>query len=141
MKRVALLAAILAIGPVSAHAQKCGHLQLMDVDSDRVYDAHEEIKYDEPHGVYTGLINTDQLYFICPIRSSVSSSGSRTRYETYEEGTILVYVRHATDRQWTRKTLSYNCEDRTLKTRKIEWAFSNDNGLQVGSHNSICTLQ
>lgn len=141
MKKIALLAAICAIGPVSAHAQKCGRLQFMDVDSDRVYDAHEEVKYDEAHGVYSGMVNTDQLYFVCPIRSAASLSDSRSRFETYEEGTILVYVRHATDRQWTRKTLSYTCENRTLKAGKTEWAFSNDGGLQVGSHNSICTLQ
>lgn len=141
MKKIALLAAICAMWTASAHAQKCSRMQLMDMDSDRVYSAHEEIKYEEPHGVYSGLVNADRLYFVCPIRSSVSPSALQSRYETYEVGTIVVYVRRATDRQWTRKTLSYDCEDHTLKAGTMEWAFSNDSGLQVGSHNSICLLQ
>jgi hypothetical protein len=141
MKKIALLAAICAFGGASAYAQRCGRLQVMDVDSDRVYNPHDEIKYDEPHGIYSGQMSVDTLFFVCPIRSSISASEGRTRYETYEQGAILVYVRRATDRQWTRKTLTYDCEGHALKPGKMEWAFSNDNGLQVGSRDSICLLQ
>lgn len=139
--RGAFLLAICAVWPVSSHAQKCGRLQVMDVDSDRVYSAHDEIKYDEPHGVFSGEMSVDTLYFVCPIRSTASSSGGQSRYETFEAGTVVVLLRRATERQWTRKTFSYDCDNRTLKPEKMEWAFFNGRGLQVGNHNSICTLE
>ena len=141
LNKVALLAAVFCMWTASAHAQRCGRLQVMDVDSDRVYNPHDEIRYDDPHGIYSGLMSVDTLYFVCPIRSSSIGTGPRARFETYEEGSILVYVRRATDKQWTRRTLNYDCEDRLLKAGKMEWAFSNDTGLQIGSHNSVCQLQ
>jgi hypothetical protein len=141
MKKIAFLVAVCAIWPMSSNAQKCAHLQFMDVDSDRVYNAHEEIKYDEPHGIYSGQMSVDTLYFVCPIRSALSTNANQNQNETFQEGTIVVLVRRATDRQWTRKTFNYDCEDRTLKAGKMEWAFSNDRRLQVGFRNSSCTLQ
>ncbi|SRR6266852_7911872 len=140
MKKACLLTAVLFILPLSTYGQKCGRLRFFDVDSRRVYHAGQKIRYDEAHGAYTGLISVDTMYFLCPIRKSVTKSGSLAPGENYEDGAILAYVRRATDSRWTRKTFNYRCEDLTLKSGKMEFVVFNGKEMQVGSHDALCTL-
>src|SRR6266849_2165170 len=80
-----------------AAAQQCSRLRFMEVDSDKVYSLGQKIKYDEPHGVYMGLLSADSTYFFCPIQLTVTKRGSLAKYENYEDGFLTVLVRRATD--------------------------------------------
>ncbi len=135
------VSAILFLGLLSAWpaaAQRCSRLRFMEVDSDKVYSPGQKIKFDEPHGVYTGLLSADSTYFFCPVNLTVTKRGSLAKYENYEDGSLTVFVRRATDRQWTKKVLPYRCENRMLNPGKMEYAVFNGKEMEVGSHDSLC---
>ena len=70
---------ILLSSPFSAVAQQqqpCARLHFLEVDSERVYRPGQQIKYDEPHGVYRGLMSVNTMYFMCPVKTSVKKRGS-----------------------------------------------------------------
>ena len=138
--RLASVVILSLLFTLPALAQQCSRLQFMEVDSNKVYRPGQKIKYDEPHGVYTGLLSVDTAYFFCPIKLTVKKRGSTAPHETYEGGTISLYMRSATVRQWSKKILDYRCEDLALNPGKMELAVFNGKELQVGSHDALCTF-
>jgi hypothetical protein len=137
--KIILLTPILLSLPFSAFAQQqCDRLHFLEVDSDKTYRPGQQIKYDEAHGVYTGLMSVDTMYFMCPIKKTVKKSGSLAPGEIYEDGSVSVFVRKATDRSWSMKILNYRCEDLSLKSGKMEYAVFNGEEIEVGSHNALC---
>lgn len=133
-----LLAPLSLLFALPAPAQQCARLRFMEVDSDRVYTGGQKIKYDDAHGVYTGTLSADSLYFFCPVKLTATKRGSLAKNESYEDGSLTVLVRRATDRQWTKKVLPYRCENRTLNPGKMEYAVFNGKEIEVGSHDSLC---
>ncbi len=123
-----------------ASAQQCNRLRFMEVDSNRVYSGGQKVRYGEAHGVYTGFLPANTLYFMCPGKLTVSKRGSLAPGETFEEGSANVFIRRATDHQWTKKIFDYKCEDLALIPGKMEYAVSNGSEIQVGSHNALCTF-
>ncbi len=123
-----------------ACAQQCARLQLMEVDSTKVYAAGQKVRYEEAHGAYTGLLSADSLYFLCPGKITVTKRGSSAPGEAFENGSVYIYIRRATDRQWTKKVVGYKCEDLAFIPGKMEFAVFNGKELQVGSHNAVCIL-
>jgi hypothetical protein len=140
MNRVALLSAIFVVCSVSTHAQECPRLHFFEVDSDKVYRAGQKVQSEEPHGVDSGWMSVDTMSFVCPLRNSIKKSGSLAPGETYEEGSLVVSMRRATDGRWSKKIFFYRCEDRSLKPGKMELAVFNGKQTQVGSLNAICNL-
>src|SRR5215472_12847978 len=96
---VAVLFGSLFVLPVSG--QQCGRLRFMEVDSNKVYAKGQNIRYEEAHGVYTGLLSADSLYFVCPGKITVTKRGSLAPGEAFEDGSVYIYIRRAIDRQWT----------------------------------------
>jgi hypothetical protein len=140
MGRIALLATILIACSLPIHAQECARLHYFDVNSDAVYRAGQRVKNEEPHGSYTGFLSADKMNFVCPIKISIKQRGSTAPTETNEHGLVVVSVRRATEAHWTRQTFAYRCEDLSLKRGKMELALFNGTGMQIGSHNAICSL-
>jgi hypothetical protein len=138
MKIRLLLASLGLLFALPALGQQCGRLQFLEVDSDKVYAPGQKIKHDEAHGVYTGLLSADSIYFFCPVTLTVTKRGSLAKFENYEDGSLTVLVRRATDRQWTKKVLPYRCENRLLNPGKMEYVVFNGQELEVGSHDSLC---
>lgn len=135
--RLISVVAVLVFAPV-ASAQSCQRLHFLEVDSTKTYQAGQKIKYDEPHGVYTGMLETNKLYFVCPVTLTVTKRGSLAKGETFEEGTISLFIRKSVDAKWTRTVFAYKCEDLELNPGKMEYAVFNGSQIQVGSHNALC---
>ena len=135
--KLRLAIALLVFAPI-ASAQSCPRLHFLEVDSTKTYEVGQQIKYDQPHGVYTGTLKANNLYFVCPVALTVTKRGSLGKDETFEEGTISLLIRKAVDANWTRTAFAYKCEDLQLNPGKMEYAVSNGRQIQVGSHNALC---
>jgi hypothetical protein len=110
------------------------------LDANHVYIPGQEVKVEEPHGVYTGWISMDGKVFVRPVSLNNSQ--------------LVAFVRHATTTKWRKLALSYGCENRELVAGQVELAYlgkpfgagndlpSHDElDLVIGSHNAICSLK
>jgi len=73
------------------------------LDANRVYVPGQEVKVEEPHGVYTGWISMDRKVFVRPV--------------SMNESQLVAFVRHATTARWRKFAYSYGCENRVFSSR------------------------
>ena len=107
------------------------------VNANRVYSPGQNVKVDEPHGVYTGVILMDDYYFLRPL--AVTETERKTDATM---GSLSASVRRATSPTWQTATLAFVCENRDFKVGRAELARIPDGKqLIVGSRDSVCTLK
>jgi cyanophycinase len=114
------------------------------LDANKVYSPGQKIKFEEPHGVFSGLISMDGSYFF---RFLSVTETERQQYPGSQgffgvKGTVSASVRLATSSSWQNMTFSYGCDDRELKVGRIELGSIRDgNDYQIGDHNAVCILK
>jgi hypothetical protein len=110
------------------------------MDSNKVYSPGTRIKYEEPHGIYDGLISVDTMLFMCPSKIAIKKS-SREPDLTGEEGQITAQMRRATERNWTTAVFNYRCEDHILRQSQMERAVLSHGRITIGDHSPACILE
>src|SRR6516225_9404898 len=70
------------------------------LDANRVYTAGQQVKIDEPHGVYTGLIAMDDYLFLNPLVLGESQRKEEGPGAFGVNGTMAVEIRQATSPTW-----------------------------------------
>jgi Putative metallopeptidase len=113
-------------------------------DANKVYSVGQQIRVEEPHGAYTGLILMDKYYFFRPI--SVTET-ERKQYPGQDgffavKGTVSASVRRAVGPSWQKMTFRYGCDDRELSVGRTELARAPDgHEFIIGDHNAVCSLK
>jgi hypothetical protein len=112
------------------------------LDANRVYVAGQQVKVDEPHGVYTGLLVMDDYYFLNPLIVSEAERKSEGGTAFAVRGSLLVEVRHAINSAWDKAAFSYDCENREFRMDRTELArMSERKEFIVGDHGAVCVLK
>lgn len=141
MLKIIVFTAMLFAWPLSMSAHPCNRLHVLDLDSEKIYQPGQMIRYEQAHGSYSGLFSADSTYFVCPVTLTVKErSAAPSHGEEHENGSLLLYVRHATDSHWTKEVFDYGCEGRSLEPKKMEFAELSGTQMEVGSRNSICMI-
>jgi hypothetical protein len=105
------------------------------LDGNHVYAAGEQVKVEEPHGVYSGWISMDGKVFLRPVR--------------FNENQLVGYVRPASRATWSKVAFVYRCDNFELKLGQIELGYLRKTvdvgdppawNLQVGKGFALCVL-
>src|SRR5450432_1935370 len=107
------------------------------LNANKVYSPGQQVRVEEPHGAYSGLITMDAYYFFRP-----NSVIETRRTQNGVAGTVSASVRSAISPSWEQTNFSYGCDDRDLVAGRIELARMPDSHhLLIGDHNAVCDLK
>ena len=143
--RVRLTVVVALVVMLSASAQNTSSSSTVNgypiLDASRVYSAGQNIRVEEPHGTYSGLILMDNYYFLRPT-SLTEAERKQDTYGLAVKGTMTVAVRHTIESSWQEMVFSYGCDDRDFKIGRTELArTTNGHDFIVGDHNAVCDLR
>jgi hypothetical protein len=96
---------------------------------------------DEPHGVYTGMMSMDNVYFVRPISVRISRQDKRSNFDFSWNGSLVADLRQAITETWQRWTFSGGCDNINLIVGQIELGRWHEGEMLIGDHGPICSFK
>src|SRR5437867_1907256 len=76
------------------------------LDANHVYRAAEQVRVEEPHGVYSGLMSMDGVYFVRPVNVTITRRNKVSNSLFNWDGGLVADVRHAIGATWEKRTFA-----------------------------------
>jgi hypothetical protein len=109
------------------------------LDSNHVYRPDEQVRVEKPHGVNSGLLTMDRVYFVRPVNVTVARRTNLSNSSFNWDGGLVADVRHATSAAWEKRTFAGQCENIDLTVGQTEVGGFDDKGqMLIGDHGPLC---
>jgi len=112
------------------------------LDANHVYRPGEQVRVEEPHGVYSGLMSMDGVYFVRPGNVTITRRNKVSNTLSNWDGGLVADIRQATKAGWEKLTFVGGCENIELTAGQIVLGRWDDKGeLLIGDHGPICVFK
>jgi len=112
------------------------------LDANHVYRPGEQVRVEAPHGVYSGLLAMDGVYFVRPVNVTITRRNKVSNSLFNWDGGLVADVRHSTSAAWEKRTFAGGCENIDLTVGQIEMGrFDDKDQMLIGDHGPICELK
>jgi hypothetical protein len=138
----AIVGTLLLIGSALGHEPKQTVRGYPMLDANHVYRPDEQVRVEKPHGLNSGLLTMDRVYFVRPVTVTIARRTNLSNLSFMWDGGLVAEVRHATSAAWEKRTFTGRCENIDLTVGQTEvGGFDDKDQMLIGDHGPLCEFK